>query len=70
MEKLLRLEEVLAKMNKKEGSWRILVKRGEVPAPVYVGAKSPRWKESDLIEYINNPNPAYWIQKNAEKKAV
>lgn len=70
MENLYREEDVLAKLNKSRSAWRLLIKRNEAPSPVYYGPKSPRWKESDLVEYINNPNPAYWIRKNAEKKAV
>lgn len=56
IQSLLRLEKVLEIVQKKEGSWRQLVKNRMAPQPVYVGPRSPRWKESELIAYLSDPN--------------
>jgi len=67
MEILHRLEKVLEIVQKKEGSWRQLVKNNEAPKPIYIGHKSPRWKQSDLAEYIADPAAyAQKLQKEAE----
>lgn len=55
MEVLHRKEDVLKIVNKKEGSWRLLVKQKVAPQPIYVGPKSPRWRESDIVEYLRDP---------------
>lgn len=55
MEVLYRLETVLKIVDKKEGSWRALVKSGKAPSPIYLGSRSPRWKESELKNYIVDP---------------
>lgn len=64
MEILHRLEKVLEIVQKKEGSWRQLVKNNEAPQPVYLGPKSPRWRESDLAEYV--ADPAAYVRKLQE----
>ena len=61
METLHRLEKVLEIVQKKEGSWRQLVKNRMAPQPVYLGPKSPRWRESELQAYL--ANPAEFVQK-------
>jgi predicted DNA-binding transcriptional regulator AlpA len=56
MDKLYRLAKVLEITDKKESSWRKLVKLNKAPMPVYLGSRSPRWKEADLIEFIQDPD--------------
>lgn len=62
MEELYRLETVLKIVDKKQGSWRALVKAGKAPSPIYLGSRSPRWKKSDLQVYLNDP--LAWEKQN------
>ncbi|AHJ12852.1 MULTISPECIES: helix-turn-helix transcriptional regulator [Sulfurospirillum] len=55
MDKLYRLANVLQIVNKKEGSWRNLMKLKKAPSPIYLGSRSPRWRESELMEYLKDP---------------
>lgn len=56
MDELYRLETVLKIVDKKQGSWRALVKAGKAPSPIYLGSRSPRWKKSDLQNYLEDPS--------------
>lgn len=67
MDKLFRLNYVLQIVDKKEGSWRNLIKLNKAPAPIYIGTRSPRWRESELMEYINDPM-AYEIKLQNQSK--
>ncbi|WP_231372879.1 AlpA family transcriptional regulator [Thioalkalivibrio sp. ALE9] len=51
-ERLLRLRDVLDRTATSRSAWYELIKKGQAPAPIKVGA-SARWVESEVNTWIN-----------------
>jgi len=68
LEHMMLKDEILKTLRISAQSWDKKVLTGKAPQPKKFGQRSFRWIESDIIEYINNPDPEYWIERNAEKK--
>ena len=58
-EKLLKLEEVLARLRISKSKWYVGVSGKEFPQPVRIGTRTVRWWESDIDDYLgrNYGNP-------------
>jgi len=50
-DRLLRLKEVLEIVNVSKSTWweGCSERQGRFPAPVYLGPKVPRWRESEIL---------------------
>lgn len=51
-DRLLRVRECCSRVGISVREWWRKVSAGEVPQPVYVGPRSPRWPESEVTAYI------------------
>ena len=58
-EKLLKLEEVLARLRISKSKWYVGVGGNVFPQPVRIGTRTVRWLESDIDDYLgrNYGNP-------------
>ena len=54
MPRLLRRQTVLELLDISETTLYRKVKKGELPKPISIGGKSMRWREDDLIEWIQS----------------
>jgi len=51
-EKLIRLPEVLRLTGAKQSWTYLLIKKGDFPAPVRLGARAVAWRESEVLAWI------------------
>jgi prophage regulatory protein len=60
MDKLLVSKDVCALLRVSEATLYRMVKRGDFPAPLRLGLRTVRWRESDVMRYLQNaPTSAY-----------
>lgn len=49
--------------------WR-LVRAGDFPAPITLGANSIGWREIDIIEWLNSRSIVAWAPRPNSKQSV
>ena len=53
-DRLMKLDEVLGVGAFSKSHLRRLIDRGEFPQPVMVGERSPRWRQSEVLEWLES----------------
>jgi len=49
---LLKKRDVAAFLQCSQRQVEILASRGDLPRPVYIAARSPRWRRDDLVDHV------------------